>query len=275
MLNVRGSLDARLLAEYPDGIPHDTMTPAEARRFVAAERAEMGFKFNFSPILTPPEGNTKLAKGKGYKPYGISLAPHRVAGVGTTCVKSTPECRAHCLNYSGKGGMPVVVGGRAWRTRLLARHPEAFATVLRAEMTAAHNKCVKNGDRLAFRFNVFSDLTAERLFPWAFEMFPDAKFYDYTKRWDRPTSDTYHLTYSVTERTTDAQIAERVGAGANVAMAVRGFGRKQPLPTTWQGFDVVDGDETDYRFLDPRGVVVMLRAKGTLGRSTSPFARDL
>jgi len=162
-----------------------------------------------------------------------------------------------------------------WRTRLLANAPEAFATVLAAEMRAAHNRCVKNGDRLAFRFNVFSDLTAETLFPWAFTMFPEARFYDYTKRWDRTTSEQYHLTYSVTERTPVDAIRERVGSGANVAMAVRGFGRKQPLPTTWEGMDVVDGDETDYRFLDPKGVVVMLRAKGTLGKSDSPFAWNI
>ena len=37
---------------------------------------------------------------------------------------------------------------------------------------------------------------------------------------------------------------------------------KGDLPATWYGYRVIDGDKHDYRFLDERGVVVGLRAKG-------------
>ena len=38
--------------------------------------------------------------------------------------------------------------------------------------------------------------------------------------------------------------------------------RGKPLPETWHGFAVIDGDKSDERRLDPAGVVVGLRAKG-------------
>ena len=34
------------------------------------------------------------------------------------------------------------------------------------------------------------------------------------------------------------------------------------LPLMWEGFQVIDGDSDDLRFLDKRGVVVGLKAKG-------------
>jgi hypothetical protein len=34
------------------------------------------------------------------------------------------------------------------------------------------------------------------------------------------------------------------------------------LPATWNGITVIDGDISDLRFLDPRGVIVGLRGKG-------------
>jgi hypothetical protein len=46
-------------------------------------------------------------------------------------------------------------------------------------------------------------------------------------------------------------------AGLNVAVVFR-----NGLPKTWQGLPVVDGDETDLRFLDRRNCIVGLVEKG-------------
>jgi hypothetical protein len=43
------------------------------------------------------------------------------------------------------------------------------------------------------------------------------------------------------------------------------------LPTTYLGRPVVNGDDTDLRFLDPQGVVVGLKAKGRAKKDTSGF----
>jgi hypothetical protein len=51
--------------------------------------------------------------------------------------------------------------------------------------------------------------------------------------------------------------------------------RKGPLPVTWFDREVIDGDVHDFRFLDPQGVVVGLRAKGTAIRDTSGFVAEM
>jgi hypothetical protein len=43
------------------------------------------------------------------------------------------------------------------------------------------------------------------------------------------------------------------------------------LPETYFGKIVVNGDETDLRFLDPKGVIVGLKAKGKAKKDTTGF----
>jgi len=57
-----------------------------------------------------------------------------------------------------------------------------------------------------------------------------------------------------------------LGQGGNVAIVFRG-----ELPKTWNGFDVIDGDESDLRFLDKKGVVVGLVEKGLAKKDKSGF----
>jgi hypothetical protein len=68
--------------------------------------------------------------------------------------------------------------------------------------------------------------------------------------------------------------------GRNVAV-VFSTKRGEPLPQSWQGFTVVDGDLSDLRFLDvppasppgilPFGIIIGLRAKGRAKTRTSGF----
>jgi hypothetical protein len=43
------------------------------------------------------------------------------------------------------------------------------------------------------------------------------------------------------------------------------------LPDSWHGYTVINGDLSDLRFLDRRGCVVGLKAKGAAKRDTSGF----
>jgi hypothetical protein len=99
--------------------------------------------------------------------------------------------------------------------------------------------------------------------------FPDTPFLDYTKnpkRFDRPLPENYHLTFSLSE--TNEPIARALLArGVNVA-AIFDHG----LPKTYLGYPVINGDEHDLRFLDPKGVIVGLTPKGNRAkRDTSGF----
>jgi hypothetical protein len=45
------------------------------------------------------------------------------------------------------------------------------------------------------------------------------------------------------------------------------------MPETYMGRPVFNGDESDLRFLDPKGVVVGLYAKGKAKKDTSGFVK--
>ena len=45
------------------------------------------------------------------------------------------------------------------------------------------------------------------------------------------------------------------------------------MPETYNGVAVFNGDDSDLRFLDPKGVVVGLYAKGKAKKDTSGFVK--
>ena len=53
------------------------------------------------------------------------------------------------------------------------------------------------------------------------------------------------------------------------------FGIKKtlPMPEIYEGLSVFNGDDSDLRFLDPKGVVVGLYAKGKAKKDTSGFVK--
>ena len=55
--------------------------------------------------------------------------------------------------------------------------------------------------------------------------------------------------------------------GMNVAVVFAG----STLPDMWNGYTVINGDTDDLRFLDPKGVVVGLKAKAKAKKDTSGF----
>lgn len=48
----------------------------------------------------------------------------------------------------------------------------------------------------------------------------------------------------------------------------------RPLPATYNGIPVIDGDVSDFRPVDPSGVIVGLRAKGAAIHDSSGFVRS-
>jgi hypothetical protein len=105
--------------------------------------------------------------------------------------------------------------------------------------------------------------------------YPEIQFYDYTKdikRANKVLPSNYHLTLSYSEasqRYSDMVLDTMQSVkGSNMAVVFR---HKDKMPTTYKGFTVVDGDKDDLRFLDPKGVVVALYAKGKAKQDTSGF----
>jgi hypothetical protein len=149
---------------------------------------------------------------------------------------------------------------RIRKTVELKNNREAFLLQLEKDIQALVRKAERKNLIPCVRVNGTSDL------PWlALEMaarFPDVNFYDYTKLphpWTRVRAN-YSLTFSHAENNL-ADCLDSLAHGVNVAV-VFGTKKGQPLPETWHGFKVVSGDESDLRFLDARGVVIGLYAKG-------------
>ena len=140
------------------------------------------------------------------------------------------------------------------------------------------------------------------------EEFPNVNFYDYTKGFTRMMAwlngkmpDNYHLTFSRSEETSDDRIKKILALGGNVAVVFRSpknWWRRSinqrshhlksialkrsnkrrwqlmlpnSLPKTYLGFPVVDGDESDLRFKDKKGVIVALMEKGLAKKDETGF----
>ena len=228
-------------------------------------------------LLTDESDNLKLLKSSKSEYYsvGLSLAPHSLAGV-NVCQFSTPVCRKHCVAFSGNGSIPSVSDARIRKTKLFFSDRKAFLADLKNDLEKARDAAKSNGRNLACRLNVFSDIPWERVDPGLFVEFSDVQFYDYTKNPNRAVNfavglfpPNYHLTFSRSEANERTAIAVLM-KGCNVAVVLSQF-RNTPLPSTWHGITMIDGDKIDLRFLDPKGVVVGLRAKGTMRNEASSF----
>jgi hypothetical protein len=141
---------------------------------------------------------------------------------------------------------------------------EEFLATLEKDIQLGIKQAEKKGMIPCFRLNGTSDISWEKY--GIIEKFPNVQFYDYTKVRNRKVAHltNYHLTFSKADgNDMDARLA--ASAGMNVAVVF------DKLPETYIGRTVVDGDDTDLRFLDPKGVVIGLKAKGKAKKDTTGF----
>ena len=229
-------------------------------------------KYNIGKLTTT--GNPKLDKAVkfGFLNTGITLLPHSMMDTiqgeavrHNLCLNSTKECRENCLVFSGRGYMSNVMKARLNRSKAFINEPVTFwqAVVHRARLDLKIAK--KYGLKLAFRFNILSDVQVPS---WVIDAMANEgiRCYDYTKDWNRESSDKYHLTYSVSDKTRIRDMVDKLNSGKNVTIVFDG-----PVPSEYLGFKVVSGMDSDLRFLDPAGVIVGLEALGKLKRSNSRF----
>lgn len=220
--------------------------------------------------------NAKIRKGEkiGFKTFGIHLAPASLSGF-NVCKDASAGCAASCLNTAGMGVFSNVQRARIEKTRLFFKDKAVFLSQLIKEITAAVKSAEKQNLTAVFRLNLTSDLPWEKIKlngKSVFDLFPQVTFYDYTKSPERMTAflsgdmpKNYHLTFSKSE--TNGAIAESIlKSGGNVAMVFR-----KSLPSKWLGAEVVNGDETDLRFLDGAGKIVGLVEKGKAKKDESGF----
>ena len=193
----------------------------------------------------------------------------------TVCPMSTPGCRAGCVIVTaGKGPTPAVVLGRVARWLTLVLHPLHAVRLMRDSIECTVRAA---GENHRVRFGVADDVRWERVAPVLFAPVDDVaiRAYAYTK-WTpdrRRGAMGLELTYSATRearRWSGASVAEAAAAGRRVAVAVD-IRKGQPMPTTFHGAPMVDGDASDDRWSTAPGVVVGLRAKGAARKDSTGF----
>lgn len=232
----------------------DLPAPVEARKAWAQFRTQYGFAPTTPSLMAPGASNWKIAKNE-VSTVTLTLTPADLSEQWNVCTWSTERCREACVMWTAGRQYHSVRQGRLVRTAFLAEHPADFLAILTDEVARIERK----GQPFGMRLNVASDLRWENIAPWLFDG-ENVRAYDYTKAPARNTPDNYRITYSHSERWDDARVLATIARGDNVAMV---FDRpKHDLPATWLGVPVIDGDLTDYRYGDPRGVIVGLAAKG-------------
>lgn len=234
-------------------------------------------------------GNPKTLKGmaQGYMTYILHLAPANLSGQ-EVCPKRTAGCTDACLNLAGRGGMfkkgettNAIQQARIRKTKLFFADRDTFMAMLVKDITLAIKQSEKAGLIPAIRLNGTSDLSFEKygftdkgvFYQNIFARFPNVQFYDYTKVLGRKVAGitNYQLTFSNADGN-EADVAKAIASGYNIA-TVFGIKKTEPMPATYMGLPVFNGDESDLRFLDPKGVVVGLYAKGKAKKDTTGFVK--
>jgi len=218
--------------------------------------------------------NPKIQKGTklGYLSFILHLAPADLSGH-ETCPKRTAGCTAACLNTAGRGGMfkrgentNTIQKARIRKTVAFFFDRDQFMKDLYKDIVKAKKFAERQGLIPVFRLNGTSDLSWEKYTVGTtdmnlFQLFPTTQFYDYTKVLGRKVAQypNYHLTFSKADGN-DADVARALAQGLSVVAVY------DEIPA-----GVPSADETDLRFLDPKGVMLGLKAKGRAKKDYSGF----
>ena len=230
----------------------------------------------YRPILG--EASSKTIKGEtiGFLTGIVYLVPDdeicpmaRLAG-----------CMDGCLKSAGRGRFDKVQAARAKKTAFFRENRLAFLLSLCADTWSLVRKARKLGMIPLVRPNGTSDIAFENFIVWEgktiFQLFPDITWYDYTKHPSRnlegKTAGNYDLTYSFSALTPKPISIKGLTNPANRRVAVV-FHRREDIPSSFRGWPVVDGDDTDVRHIEPSNVVVALYAKGKAKHDATGFVQ--
>ena len=207
----------------------------------------------------------------------LHLAPSNIGGV-NICANASPVCIDLCLNTSGRGQMNVVQKSRLNKKYYFLADRQKFLNHLDREIKLSYERAKRKKLKYTVRLNGTSDLPFERYKLEnglnLMENNPDVQFIDYTKisnRLDKKNKipKNYSLTYSQAENNLD-NVKKILKTKYNIATVFR-----NKLPKKWMGRRVIDGDVSDLRHLDPKKVVVGLRAKGKAIKNFNGFVQDV
>ena len=202
----------------------------------------------------------------GVATYSIYLASSNLSGF-SVCANDK-HCREHCLFGSGRARMEISMGktkltnSRIKKTQLFFVNRDYFMQMMIAEIKMHQLQAELDGLEFSIRLNATSDICIEDFVydgKNILELFPTVQFYDYTKVFNRmdlvSKYTNYDLTYSFNGFNWNS-CEKALKNNVRVAVVF-----EKHLPKTFYGYDVINGDSYDARYLDKKNVIVGLKFK--------------
>lgn len=236
----------------------------------------------FPEKLLGIDTNAKTVKGERYgiKTAILYLMPAMQSGVQLCAMAATAGCEKPCLFKAGRGAMSNVMLSRLRKTLYFNQYRELFMHQLHNELIRERAKAKRKGYKLIVRLNGTSDIRWENIAVGGYanimQALPDITYYDYTKLANRKNIPAnYDLTFSYSGVPAYAPyVAKAVANGERIAVVFRNRAIVEAMLAngeTFLGLPVVDGDNSDIRHIEPKGVIVALYAKGPARRDQSGF----
>jgi hypothetical protein len=223
-------------------------------------------------LLSKGSTNAKTIKND-LETFILYMAPSNLSGF-NVCPFASKGCIDGCLNTAGMGIFSNVQLARINKTKFWGYDRSNFYIQLANELLKILDKTIKKDVKIAIRLNGTSDINHLDLLKrysgidFLDPFYSSLLFYDYTPNPNyikKYQNSNYKLTFSRKEDN-EAKCIEVLKNGGNVAVVFA-----NELPQFWNGYPVINGDETDLRYFDPENVVVGLTAKGKAKKDVSGF----
>ncbi len=215
---------------------------------------------------------TKSSKFK-YLSEILHLAPSKIGGV-NICANASPVCIDLCLNTSGRGQMTSVQKSRLNKKFYFLADRLKFLNHLDREIKLSYERAKRKKLKYSIRLNGTSDISWENT--GIIDEYKNLIWYDYTKVYKRALKfvngqlpKNYHLTYSLNEDN-KKQAFDILKKGGNISAVFR-----KDLPRKFNGYKVINADDSDLRFLDGHNIIAGLVAKGKARKDYSGFVLDV
>ena len=224
-------------------------------------------------LLTTQNAKTSKGENTGYLTGILYMAPASISGV-NLCQFASNGCKKSCLYSAGRGKFSNVQQARINKAKLFNEHNHYFMQSLLYSVRKLIKEAKNKNLIPCVRLNGTTDISWENIIVEngknIFELFSDIQFYDYTKNFNRLDALNekwlnYHLTFSRSE-SNDRQVQRMIDIGVNVAIVY-----SDAPKALEQVKNAINGDVHDLRFLDAKGKIVALSAKGDAKKDASNF----
>jgi hypothetical protein len=219
--------------------------------------------------------NLKLEKNE-VPTWGLSLVPHKMNSFGINlCENANIHCINGCIVSSGMARFDAVMEARIKKTDFFLSDKPRFLKILFAELCYID----VTEDLALIRLNMYSDVDWYSEFlnhGYDLTKFKNLIFYGYTKRPSilEQSSELSNFDCIFSYSGYNWKLCEHyLNSGiCNVSIVFK-LKKKQPLPTTWNGFPVLDGDLNDQRLksIEGTGYIIALRYKSPVAKGSKSY----